>query len=309
MSIGIIATYYNNPHFITVQLAAFEKYLREDFKLYVFNDAEDDTHSILHPDRLARADLMNEAKNLGVEHVLVPQSIHAPVSDGGLVPHGLPANHPTERHRATLHWILSCQQELFDQHEFIIIMESDAFPCRPIYPYKMLGRADEPIPVDIIATMRLSHKVTYSKEQLWPVELRGVQECVLDFFTMYFFMFRTSTVRNLDTLNIGGFAATDTGGMSHFFIQNNFPRYRILNMPISGDRDKQLDFFYLNQGDTEPSFVHYRGGTNWDRQSVEYYSAKLRGALKEYFPECWDGTVLTRDVSSRDGESTFKAGT
>src|SRR3990167_6636067 len=101
----IVTTSYNNPAFIELQKKCFDKFILDDFDFAVANDSDFNTKSLISGGN-ANAEIIHECERIGLRHIRVPQNIHNNIKDGGLVPDGLPANHPTERHRATLHWIL-----------------------------------------------------------------------------------------------------------------------------------------------------------------------------------------------------------
>lgn len=300
--VKIITTYYNAPHFMELQFKTFEKFAGCGANLVIINDAEDDTKSLLsgYP---ARQEIHSMACVLNLEHHFVPQSVHRNISDGGLVPNGFPANHPTERHRACLHWILNNYQNLgFHDSDITIIAESDLFP-RKMIDFKTYGGD-----YDLLGTGRLNlHlKKTCQPNQYWPIQIKDLDSITIDFFTMYLLFINNENVNNIEQLDIGGFAGTDTGGKTSFFLKDN-PQYKHKFLQIGGNKDYQVDFFSNEKPDEDSEFIHYRAGSNWDLQSKDYYKEKLNRMLVKYIPEFAENITLSqKDLSSRDKEHIFK---
>ena len=301
-----IASYYNAPHFIAVQKELLSKY-SVDIDFVVANDADDTVPSLLSP-TLAKEDIEKECNRLGVRHVRVPQSVHLCKSEGGLVPNGFPCSHPTERHRACLHWILRNHKIINENNcELFVLSDTDLFPT------KFLDFKEYMEDLDILGTGRRHHVVrTYEEGQYWPdddiPEMSDVKEMDVDHLTMYIFMADLRKVLNLESMDIGGFAGTDTGGKSHFFLKENNYRYKFLEcgrdfenqaMPIakSGASETNLDFIHI-----------LAGGSNWDYQSLEYYKEKIRRILLKYIPELTPVfEPCNQDLESKDGQHKFLA--
>lgn len=288
-----------------LQLNSLKQFVEDDFELVVMDDSEDNIKSLLSTNR-ARDEIKNEASRLGLRYIQVPQNVHANVSDGGLVPNGLPANHPTERHRAHLHWIFKNHRNLgFDKYDTFVLIESDMFVKKPLNVSSYMEN------YDLMGPGRKNVRITKKEgpDQLWPDELKDVAEVTFSFFPMYMLFVNMKTVHNLDILNIGGFAGTDTGGQTGLFIRNN-PNYKCCFMDIGSNKNYQIDFFSKESAsDEDAEFVHYRAGSNWDHQSIGYYSEKLNRLLKHFVPSLTFALPEpTQDLSSRDKEHTFVKG-
>ncbi len=296
----ISTTYYNAPHFMEVQLESFRKFITDEFDFVVIDDSDDDTKSLISG-KLSREEIRSEASRLGLRYVQVPQNIHRNIKDGGLVPDSLPAGHPTERHRACLHWILKNHKDLgFDEYKTFMLAESDMFVKKTISISNYMEN------YDLIGTGRSSH-VKRTPEVYWPSAIDHIEELDINFFTMYLTMFNMNTIKNLETINIGGFAGTDTGGQSSFFLSDN-PDYKYLFLHIGNNREDQLDFFSKNTpNENDSEFIHYRAGSNWDHQSLDYYIEKFNRLMKKYIPELKNGLErdIVKNLTSRDGEHTF----
>lgn len=299
MNVLIVATYYNAPHFIELQSTAFKWFVKDNYEFLIIDDSDDSTKSIL-TGKFAKEEIINECKKHGISMMTVPQSVHDNVSNGGLVPDGLPAGHPTERHRACLHWILKSVWKV--DYDMVVMLESDMLPRRPISFVDILGDRD------IVGTGRVNCTLrkTLDPNQYWPDEIRNMSEITLDFFTMYMTIVNLHTVNNLNEMDIGGFAGTDTGGKTGLFLINN-PLYKYKFIHIFNNIDDQVDSFAVdNPTEESAEFVHYRGGSNWDHQTKDYYREKLNRMLNKYVPELGNRPVSTKDLTSKDKEHTFK---
>lgn len=63
----VITTIYNHPELVELQYKSLKKFLKDDYRFVVFNDANDQSFSNL---------IENECKRFNIEHYKVPQEIH-----------------------------------------------------------------------------------------------------------------------------------------------------------------------------------------------------------------------------------------
>jgi hypothetical protein len=296
-----VSTYYNNPAFMELQLKCFRKFVRGEWDFFVINDAASDTKCLFSENK-ASDKIQKEAQRLNLSCINVPQSVHKNKSEGGLVPDTLPSSHPTERHRACLHWILKNHKQFgFDKYDYFVLMESDMFFARDINADEYFSK------FDIIAPMRKNCTLskTNDQNQYWPDRIKDINQVTIDFFPMYFFAANMNTVKNLETINIGGFAGTDTGGQTCFFIEDN-PGYSIFPMFIADTKDYQIQFISKTKPDELAEIIHYRAGSNWDWQTKEYYNEKLNRLFNVFIPGIKKpDNPLTVELKSKDGQHSF----
>lgn len=324
MKVLFTSTYYNNPAFIELQLKSLKLFLTEEFIFLVMDDSATDTVSMIDGSPAEQA-IKAECERLGVQYAKVPQHIHTNKSKGGLVPDGAPAGHPTERHRACLHWILQNNKTIgWDNYDYVMLSESDLLLRKPVEIHKLMIDGIR----TIAGTGRKKYEVnrTIGDDAEWPTEHAGKMQVTIDFFTMYLLIFRMhhhpklhcQPIKNIETMDIGGFGGTDTGGKTSLLLaQLQKSDYHFIE--IAGNTDYQVDFFknvdifneHQNFEETA-QFVHYRGGSNWDYQSQEYYWEKFYRMLKQYVPELYDASTARHsatNLTSRDKQHTFKPGT
>lgn len=296
-----LATYYNNHFFAKLQLASLQKFITSPWDFAIVDDASPDVRSLLGGG-LSTDDIQQQAKTLDLRYIRVPQSVHASHSNGGLVPDGLPVDHPTERHRACLHYLLQNMKSLAEGYDFVVLMESDLLVRKLIdIPSYMEGHA-------IAGTGRKSVHLrrTRQNERHWPYAYSHEDDVIVDFFTMYLLMVDLRKVTNLEEMDAGGFAGSDTGGKTSVFLRRH-PEYSPCFINISGNTNFQVDIFSKGDpSDEDAEFVHYRAGTNWDYQSTDYYLEKLNRMLKYFVPPLYDGAPLSaQKLTSRDKEHSF----
>jgi hypothetical protein len=297
-----VSTYYNNPAFMGLQLACLREFVRGEWDFRVVNDAGDDTRC-LFSGAAATVEIEREAERLRLVCERVPQGVHENESRGGLVPDGLPASHPTERHRACLHWIFKNHKRLgFDGYDHFVLMESDMFFAKEVNAREYFSGHD------ITAPMRKGCELvrTGDPDQYWPERIKGVERITVDFFPMYFFAVDMRVVKNLETINIGGFAGTDTGGQTCFFLEDN-PGYTVFPMLMSDTREYQVQFISKTRPDESAEIIHYRAGSNWDCQSKDYYDEKLERLFEAFIPgvKTRSTAATTVELKSRDGQHSF----
>lgn len=296
----LLSTYYNAPHFLELQQQSFNLFMNDEFDFYIFDDSDDNTQAILSGIH-ARTSIIDECDRLNIIRIPVPQSVHACVKDGGLVPDGLPASHPTERHRACLHWILKdgFKKLNISDYDAVVLMESDMMLRRSVSFINILNHHD------LLGTGKKNRTMVNRRDpdQFWPERIADLDEITIDHFNMMLTIFNPNIVSDIDEMDIGGFAGTDTGGKTHFFMSDR--DYRCNFLHVFNDLDKQVDLFAIDDV-SNPEFVHYRAGSNWDYQSVEYYKEKLNRMLNEYIPDMGNRPESDKKLTSRDGEHTFE---
>ena len=198
MTTLFIPTYYNAPHFMEFQLRSLRLFIQNDFEMVVVDDSKNDTKCLLS-DRLARAEISNESKRLGLRRIQVPQNIHKTILHGGLVPNGLPADHPTERHRACLHWLLRNHKSLgFDKYDTLAMIESDMFVRKSMNIKNYIEDYDLMGPGRTNVCLRQDPGI----DQQWPAELKNSNEITISFFPMYMLFVNMRIVQNLEDFDI-----------------------------------------------------------------------------------------------------------
>lgn len=298
-----VSTYYNTPHFVRWQKAALQLYLKGGFTLLCADDAPPGADAMLTPTRRSSELMREQCDEYWANYVRVPQSVHASVSAGGLVPDGLPIGHPTERHRATLHWLLRSRIPETRGYDYYVLFDSDMFLRRQIDMDRYMDG------LDVLGTGHYRHELrnTGHPDQFWPASEAHRQSVVADHLTMCLTIFRASVIPHLADIDIGGFAGTDTGGRTHFWFERH-PELRKQFLNTISNRESQVQLITADgSGERAAEWLHLRAGSNWDAQSMAYYREKLRRAIKDYLPLLgYSDEAAKERLVSRDGEHAFE---
>ena len=285
----IISTYYNNPHHISHQAYLLKMFVDGEYDFVVLNDAGLTTRSLLS-DNPSCFEIKNECGKQNIESIFVPQYIHTNIYQGGLVPDGLPANHPTERHRATLNWLFQ-SGFLRTKYNHAIIMESDMFLKQK------LNIKDFVDGFDIMGTWR-NGLLQKMPGQSWNPKCGDATEIDAKWLTFQFLCINLQTITNISDLDAGGFAGSDSGGNTHFFLKEN-PQYKVKFIAKWNDIDYQVDFISQEPTTCEDAqFLHLRAGTNWDNNSKEYYYEKMYRAFEKFIPS-YKTELLNQNIQSK----------
>ncbi len=278
----IITHNYNRPDFIELQDKAFKKFLKDDYRFVVFNDATN---------KDMRKQINDTCKKLNLECIRIPQEIHSR-------PY-LPRE-PHESINTSMRHAHAVQYSLdvlgFDHNGIVFIIDADIVLIRPFSIEKYMKDKD-------IASriFRPHNKAYYCSPVL----------CILNM----------NNLPNKKTLNfncgpING-TSGDTGAWSYYYLKNH-PELNVVPVSVLyshqlflADRhiNKAADLaisedvkssfyahagfnnteikFLLNQPDTfefylDNNFLHYRGGSNHTKDSQQYHDRKFE-IFSEFF--------------------------
>lgn len=279
----LIFTYsYNRPDFIEIQHKTFKKFLEDEYKFVVFNDAI--TTSM-------EQQINATCARLGIECIRIPQEIH----QRPYLPREPEENYnaPSVRNVNVVQY--SLQNRGFSHNDILVLLDSDVFMVKKINIKKMLENYD-------IAAVRAGNGyVTYLWHGLTLLDLK-----------------KLPNIHTL-TFNCGKVNGKpiDAGGHSYYYLKEN-PTLKILffthyysgylrcstcqrrdlllcphntqQLKENGFDEAQVEFlqkahnveFFHNN-----SFLHYRGGTNWDNKNKEYHLQKTR-ALHTYLEKIFN---------------------
>lgn len=250
----LLFTYsYNRPDFIEIQYKTFKKFLKDDHKLIVFNDARDP-----HLYQQIKA----TCKRLGIPCIKIPQEIHdQPYLER------LPGEYyhaPSIRNCNVV--MYSLNNYGFKHDDILVLLDSDMFLIKEFSIREYMKG------LDIAALPQSKGPDT---QYLW---------IGLVFMNM-------KTMPNKTTINFNcgrvNNACVDAGGHTHDYIVNN-PNLRLQyfdtvvgqNMLISQEYEDALSKFIQHANNVEfmldRRFLHYRGGTNWDGKSPDYHAYKTK---------------------------------
>lgn len=255
----IVTHHFNRPEFIQYQVQSLKRFLKDEYKLVIFNDAVEATH---------RNAIRKEAAKYNLRCIDIPREIHSK-------PYlyrfpGEDYQHPSVRTANAIQYSLNELAFNFDGN--VCILDSDMFLVRPLSIDEIMEE------YDICALWQSregyqGHKVHY----LW----NGV----------VFLNMRTLPKKRTLNFNCGIIkgAPLDTGGYTSEYILAH-PEVRIKSMNVclirhlfdhpelKGDF-KHLEFFKPHPMNFEMlfegNFLHYRSGANWNNRSGQFHRQKM----------------------------------
>jgi hypothetical protein len=285
----LIFTYsYNRPDFIEIQDRTFKQFLKDDYEFIVFNDANNEE----------LCEKINQTcAQLKIRCIRIPQEIHR-------MPYlerwpGEPWNHPTVRNSNVVQY--SLDNFGFEHSGIVALFDSDLFLIKDFSIQEFLKDFD----------LAGVPQARANLEYLW--------------IGLVFLNMTTLPDKQMINFNCGriGDVHVDAGGQTyHYLINHPSIHLRKIASYYSGDflcdecrknniarcthnteilkqaGFNDIEIKYLHQGLINcefmhnQTFLHYRGGSNWDYQSPEYHQKKTQ-MLHEFIHEiCSISTAL-----------------
>jgi hypothetical protein len=272
----IITCVYNRSDFIEMQYRTFQKFLQDDYRFVVFNDAVDPS---------AYREIRDVCNKYEIECIDIPQEIHSrPYLTRGPE---LPWNNPNVRHSNCLQYAMNT---LGFQHQGpVAVLDSDVFLIRPFSIEQALNQ------FDIAAVMRGAITIYY----LWPG---------LMFFSMDRLPDRESLNFNCGLLNG---ESVDAGGYTYnYLISHPEIKYKALNeifgyqvgcpyryaseqmFDKTPEEEKPMKYqqmgfnrqeisFIMKKPDSiwflcDNHFLHYGAGSGYEKEGSMYHQQKTQ---------------------------------
>jgi hypothetical protein len=274
----VIFTYsYNRPDFIEIQHKTFAAFLEDDYEFVVFDDSRD---------QAITDKIKSTCDALNIRHIKIPQEIHdRPYLER--LP-GENYNHPTVRNVNVVQYSLN---ELgFDHDDIVALLDSDLFLTRPFCIRDfMKGFGIGAARIHNGHISYLWHGLTFLDMPNLPnhrtltFNCGKIDERPIDAGGYSYYYLKNNPevpVRNiLQYWHSANFACEDCRTHKWFICTHNTELLKSKHMS-----DPEIEFlqsahnveFYYNN-----TFLHYRGGTNWNNQDTEYH-AKKTYALNRY---------------------------
>jgi len=280
----IITHSFNRPDFIELHLKTFNAFLQDSYEYVVFNDADQED---------MKRHIEETCKRCGVRCFRVPQHMQGRQSAG-------------TRHMDGIKYAL--EKVGYDHDGVVALVDSDMFLIKPFSIEKYLEG------YDIAGDLQGRGNNTIEVRYLSPA---------LVFMNM-------QTLPNRRTLSFeGGYIeglGCDVGGHTYYYLKNN-PSVRpsffgVLHIGVwkvglncrlcsnmtcvdctqrlrdSGFDDMVIKYIQACPDNIEfnlnHSFLHYRGGSNWDHKSAEYHCMKTR-ALNDFMSAIVQAQKLSKE--------------
>ena len=261
----LIFTYaYNRPDFIEIQYQLFKKFLKDDYEFMVINDAR--TREMEH-------DINQMGNKLGLRVIRFPQHLH----DKPYLKRWPKENYHSPAVRNCNVVQFSLNNYGFDHNDIVVSIDSDLFLVKE---FSFRNHVKE---YDIAATksgwagwLWIGYLVldmrTLPEKRSFNVNCGQVDDKPVDAggHTLYYLRNHpTINVKYVSNCHITG-PITDKSHLNR--LGCNECDARFLSKVPSG-----INLEYIHQS----TFLHYRGGTNWDQKSSGYHAHKT-SLLQQY---------------------------
>ena len=286
----LIITYnYNNPEFITMQHQTFKKFIEDEYEFIVFSDA---------PTESGHKQIDAMCTQCGIKCIRIPQQIHEN-------PYYLPLNMPQIYHNHTVpsnvRHVHSVQYSLntlgFDHDDIVVLIDTDMFLIRPLNITAYMKDCD------IAAFMKGSNNeqgatIMYCCPALTLLNMKTLPDrrslnfncgwvngCSADSggFTHYYLKGHPNLrLKYIDSLYSGQLFCSDR--FYHNQNQHNVhvpAEKKIAYWVSKGFNEKEIKFLLKNPDTIQffmegPHcwFLHYRGGTNYEKLPSHYHDQK-----------------------------------
>ena len=260
----LIMTYsFNRPDFIEIQDKTFKKFLKDDYTFVVFNDATQEEVS---------NQIIETCNRLNLPCIQIPQSIHnAPYLERWP---GEDYNHPSVRCSNVVQFSLDTLG--FDHDGIVMSIDSDMFLVKNFCVQEFLDG------FDIAGVLQSRQHIEY--------------------FWIGLLLFNMQTLPDKKTINVNcgkvDGIGVDPGGQTYHYFKNHPKAMRnpidIQFYPsdfiLSETTHENVKFLFSHDCNNfefllKNSFIHYRGGSNWNYESKEYHEKKT-AVLNAFIDKC-----------------------
>ena len=248
MNIIFFIPYYNNSHFIDLQIKSFRKYLVNcKWKICVVDDSKEETVNILS----------GMKENIYKKCLEYPDEIIYHKFDQSL--HN--SLHAGDKHCTILTYIMKhLSQSYVEDFDYLCLLDADM--CF-IEPFDVNIELDN---YDIIGQKRIQ----------WLSNIQISDSPIIEYIFVHNCFFNLKTITNLNMINLNRIPNTtcDTGSMIIEFLFNN-PQYKIKYIGFSCGCEEIADF-YSFEFLWNCKIIHYLSATMWRDLKREFpYRDKL----------------------------------
>jgi len=257
-----IFTYsYNRPEFIELQHRTFKKFLRDDYKFIVFNDAKSD-HLCSAIERMC--------EKFDIECIRIPQEIHSrPYLQRWST------EDPTGANCRNANVVMySLHTKGFKHDDILALIDSDLFLIQPFSIREYLKG--------------------YDIAGLWQGRSKDPSSPSVQYLWIGIVFMNMATLPDIQTIDFNcgfvGDVPVDVGGQTYHYLHNH-PDVKVRSINTDAPSLDHIDermYTFLRRGPFAMQFfcadgcwVHYGGGTNWDYRPVNHHRWKY--ALLERF--------------------------
>jgi hypothetical protein len=262
----IAVPYYNNSHFIPLQIYSCQKYLKNcNWKLLVLDDSNDTTVNVLTHEK---EDIQSVCKKYAEDCIYfkIPQTLHK-ASDSAWI-----------RHRDICTYLMSTVAPTYAA-TFDYLMIFDADMC-------FIDTFDFPEIVDNCDIIAPRRKQWLGDNQC------STQFKVFDFFWTHCCFLNLKRITNIHELDMGAVPRTscDTGSMIYRFMIDN-PQYKLKFHEFSTGNELieplNFEFLYNNR------IIHFGSGTLWNPDDKHMMGDKYKYKMDRFIQTVHTGLTET----------------
>lgn len=255
MKILIVSPYYNNSHFMEIQLLSFKKYLKNCYwKLLVLDDSKENTINVLTN---TKENIKGECcKYEEVVYHKFPQNLHT-------------YGNNSQRHIDVLNYMIQNITQIYkEDYDYILSFDADMCFIEEVDVEK------EVMGYDIIGPKRTQ----------WLSNKQASNSPYYTLFWVHCCYFNLKTIKNITDMKFDTIpnTTTDTGAMMVEFLYNN-PQYKLKYQQFTTGSERINDIYkfeFLNDN----KYIHYGTATLWNIDTNRYKNQtynQLFGKFKE----------------------------
>jgi glycosyltransferase involved in cell wall biosynthesis len=237
--LAIVSPFYNNSHFIPIQIKSFRKNLKNcTWKLVVIDDSNENTKNILTNEKEDIKKVCDEFPD-EVEYIKYPYE------------HSNPADTPL-KHRSILNYMFrEVSQQLKDKYDYFLSLDADMVFIKPFDVEDIVSG------YDFIGPKRI---------QLLYWNQGSPDASAIHYVWVHCLFMNLKTVTNVHDIDMNAIQGTtmDTGSLFAMFMRKN-PQYEYRITSYNGGfripSFCNFEFFYDN------CILHFSGGSIWHNDS------------------------------------------
>jgi hypothetical protein len=255
MNLLFVCPYYNNSHFIKIQIYSLRKYLINcNWKLLIIDDSKDNTINLI----------TNKKENIFEECIKFPdeiiyhkflQNLHS-------------SNNTTIRHCTILNYIIQ-KLSVNYKNDFDYLVLFDADMC-------FINIFDPIIEIS-------NYDIIGPKRTQWLSNIQISESPIFHFFWVHCCFFNLKTITNIQEINFNQIpnTTTDTGSMMLEFLYNN-PQYKLkyLNFSSGNEYIKELNYFEFFHNN---NIIHFGSSSLWNIDNSKYINYNYSEIVDKFF--------------------------
>ena len=254
MNIIFFVPYFNNSHFIDIQIKSFKKYLKNcNWKLCVIDDSNENTINVLSNVKENVENVCSNYKD-DVIYIKFNQKWHR-------------SNNVTDKHCNILNFTIKMLSQYFKQNfDYMCMLDADmCFIDNFDVKEELSG-------YDIIAPKRIQ----------WLSNIQISNSPIFEYIWVHNCFLNLKTITNIQDINLNRIknTTTDTGSMIIEFLYNN-PQYKIKYLNFSSGFEVipnlyNFEFFWNRK------IIHFGSGTLWAGEQNRFLNISYKDTFNEF---------------------------